>query len=89
MEVALRVQDPSGSVTRDVVVQSQEANTVGDLVEVLVDVLEWPREGFAGEPLSYSVRRLGAAAALDRQALVAGLGLKQGEAIIIGPSPSR
>jgi hypothetical protein len=86
MEVAVRVQDPSGTVTRDVVMRAQDASTVRDLIEVLVDVMEWPRETLEGESLVYGVRRLGEAEPLDGDTKVASLELAQGDALVLGPS---
>jgi hypothetical protein len=88
MEVALRVQDPSGTVKRDVVLRAQDANTVRDLVGVLVDVMEWPRETLGGEPVVYRVRRLGDAEPLEEELTVVALGLAQGDALVLGPEPS-
>jgi hypothetical protein len=85
MEVAVRVQDPSGTVTKDVVLRAQDANTVRDLVEVLVDVMEWPRETLSGEPLMYRIRRLGQVEPLDEELTVVSLKLAQGEALVLGP----
>ena len=84
MEVALRVQDPSGTVKRDVVLRAQDANTVRDLAGVLVDVMEWPRETLGGEPVVYRVRRLGDAEPLDEELTVVALGLAQGDALVLG-----
>jgi len=88
MEVAVRVQDPSGTVRRDIVLRTQDPNTatVRDLVEILVDVMEWPRETLAGEPIGYRVRRLGEAAPLEEETPVASLGLAQGDALVLGPA---
>jgi hypothetical protein len=58
MELAVRVQDPSGTVARDVQVRSDETNTVHDLVEVFVDVIEWPRATVAGGQVVYAARLL-------------------------------
>jgi hypothetical protein len=85
MEVAVRVQDPSGAVTKDVVLRAQDANTVRDLVGVLVDVMEWPRETLSGDPLVYRVRRAGQAEPLDEELTVVSVGLAQGEALVLGP----
>jgi hypothetical protein len=85
MEVAVRVQDPSGSVSKDVVLRAQDANTVRDLVEVLVDVMEWPRETVGGEPLAYRLRRPGDAEPLDEDIVVVSLGIAQGDVLVLGP----
>lgn len=86
MEVAVRVQDPSGGVTRDIVVRAQDANTVRDLIEVLVDVMEWPRETLDGELLVYRVRRLGEAEPLDEETTVVSLDLARGDPLVLGPA---
>jgi len=86
MEVALRVQDPSGEATRDVLVRAQEANTVADLIDVLVRAMEWPRTTFEGDPLAYAVRRLGTESPLDARMPVVSLNLKQGELLVLGPT---
>jgi len=85
MEIAVRVQDPSGTVRRDVVLRAQDANTVRDLVGVLVDVMEWPRETLSGEPVVYRLRRLGDAEPLDEELTVVSLKLAQGNALVLGP----
>lgn len=86
MELAIRVQDPSGTVVRDVQVRADEASTVHDLVEVLVDVMEWPRETVAGGQVVYEARLLGTPDPLKEAATIASIGLVRGDALILGPA---
>ena len=83
-ELAIRVQDPSGTVSRDVLIRPAENNTVRDLVDVLVEVLEWPRETFAGDAVVYAVRRLNAPSPLDPTTSLSALGLSQGDLFVLG-----
>lgn len=85
MNIALRIHDPAGTAARDVVVQAEDGSTVRDLIEALVDVLEWPRTAFDGDPLAYRARLLGSADALDDGTLVSALELVQGTAVVLGP----
>lgn len=86
MELAIRVQDPSGTVVRDVQVRADETNTVHDLVEVLVDVMDWPRETVAGGHVVYEARLLGTPDPLKATATIASIGLVRGDALILGPA---
>lgn len=88
MELTIRIQDPSGAVGRDVTVRAEEEHRVGDLLGVLVDVMEWPRATFEGAELAYEVRRMGDARALDHGTLIASLGLVRGDALVLGPVPA-
>ena len=85
MELAIRVQDPSGTVSRDVLIRPAESNTVRDLIDVLVDVLEWPRETFGGDTIAYSVRRLNAPAPLEPSLALSALGIAQADLFVLGP----
>jgi hypothetical protein len=85
VDVSVRVQDPSGNVTRDVHMHSEDSHRVVDLVDALVAVMEWPRDTLAGEPLVYHLRRLGSERPFDSLAPVSTLGLIQGETLILGP----
>lgn len=84
MELEIRVSDPSGNITKDVVFRSQDTHTVHDLVEVLLDVVEWPRETLAGLPIRYRARRLGSDAMLDDQVPVSAIGLERGDTLVLG-----
>ena len=84
MERALRIQDPSGTVARDVVVSAAETNVVRDLVDALVEVRGWPRETLAGEALHYRIRKLGSLDMIDDSSPVAQLGMVDGDALILG-----
>ena len=84
-ELAIRVQDPSGTVSRDVLIRPADSNTVRDLIDVLVDVLEWPRETFGGDTIVYSVRRLNAPAALEPSLALSALGIAQADLFVLGP----
>jgi hypothetical protein len=86
MEIAIRVQDPSGTVARDVVVRAEDTNVVRDLVDALVDVIGWPRETLGGEALQYKIRKLGSLDAVDDASSVAELGMVDGDALILGPA---
>ena len=86
MELAIRVQDPSGTVVRDVQVRADEANTVHDLVEVLVDVMEWPRQTVAGGQVVYEARLLGTPEPLKATSTIASFGLVRRDALILGPA---
>ncbi len=85
MEVAIRVQDPSGTAARDVLVRIEDPGTVRDLVEVLVDVMDWPRETLAGDTLVYRLRPLGAGQAVEDSAPATALRLQQGDIVVLGP----
>ena len=85
MDVSLRIQDPSGTVVRDVHLRAEETHNVRDLVEALVAVLEWPRDSLAGDLIVYYLRRLGTERVLDSTVHVAALGLAQGETLVLGP----
>jgi hypothetical protein len=85
MELAIRIQDPSGTVARDVVVRAEETNVVRDLVNALVDVMGWPRETLVGDAMQYRIRKLGSLEAVDDRASVAQLGMVDGDALILGP----
>lgn len=86
MEVAVRVQDPSGMSARDVLVRIEEPGTVRDLVEVLVETMQWPRETIDGNVLSYRMRLLGSERPLDEATPAASLKLAQGDTVVIGPA---
>ncbi len=85
-EIAIRIQDPSATVARDIVVSAQDTNVVRDLVDALVDVMEWPRETFDGDSVSYRLRKLGRADALDEDAAVAQLDIARGDGLVLGPA---
>jgi hypothetical protein len=85
LDVSLRIQDPSGTVVRDVHLRAEETHNVRDLIEALVGVLEWPRDSLAGELIVYYLRRLGTDRVLDSSLLVTALGLAQGETLVLGP----
>lgn len=85
MDVSLRVQDPSGSVIRDVHMHSEDGHRVVDLVEALVAVMEWPRDTLSGDQVVYRLRRLGSERAFDDGASVSSLALIQGETLVLGP----
>lgn len=84
MEVAVRVQDPSGSVTRDVIVKAHDSDTVGSLIDALVGIMEWPRQEFGGRPLRYALM-LDGTAHVDEEAPLDSLGLSYGDVLILGP----
>jgi hypothetical protein len=84
VDIALRIQDPSGEVRRDVMIRIDERSTVRDLVDALVDVLEWPRVTFAGNPHVYQVRRLRTNDPIASDASVTSLSLQQGEVLVVG-----
>lgn len=85
MELNLRIHDPSGSVSRDVRLNLQDASTVGDMVDAVVELFGWPREMMDGEPLAYAARRLGDERSLDATDTVGALGLVHGDALVLGP----
>jgi hypothetical protein len=85
MELNLRVHDPSGSVSRDVRLDLQEASTVDELVDAIVELFGWPRETMDGEAIAYAARRLGEQDALDGTANAGGLNLVHGDALVLGP----
>ena len=84
MEVAIRVQDPSGSVSRDVLVRIEEPGTVRDLVETLVEVMGWPRDTIDGDTVVYRLRTLGSARPIDDSTPATALQLAQGDVIVLG-----
>jgi hypothetical protein len=84
MDVAIRIQDPSGSVVRDVSVRSEDVHTVADLVDATVDLLGWPRETLAGGVLRYGARRLHAREPLDDGTPLTSLAIVDGDALIVG-----
>lgn len=88
MELTIRIQDPSGAVGRDVTVRAEDGHLVADLLDVLVDVMEWPRATFAGTELVYEVRRMGDARPLDHGTPIVSLGLGRGDALVLGPVAS-
>jgi hypothetical protein len=85
VDVSVRVQDPSGSVIRDVHVHSEDGHRVVDLVEALIAVMEWPRDTFGGDQLHYRLRRLGSERPFEEGAAVSSLALVQGETLVLGP----
>ena len=86
MDVSVRIQDPSGNVSRDVRVHSEDSHRVADLVEAFVAVMEWPRDTLSGDLIVYRLRRLGSERAFDDDAQVSSLGLAQGETLVLGPA---
>jgi hypothetical protein len=86
VEVSLRIQDPSGSVVRDVHVRTDGVHHVSEVTDALVAVMEWPRESMHGEPVVYQLRRLGNEAAIHPTVSVDELALVQGETLILGPT---
>jgi hypothetical protein len=89
MELTLRIHDPSGSVSRDVRLQTQDASTVHELVDALVELFGWPRETMDGEPLSYVARRVGQQDALAGRDSVTALGFVHGDGLVVGPLMSK
>lgn len=85
MEVAIRVQDPSGTAHRDVLVRIEEPGMVRDLVETLVDVMDWPRETLDGDTVVYRMRTLGEGKPIDDSTPAGALQLKQGDVVVVGP----
>jgi hypothetical protein len=85
MKVGLRVRDPSGTVTRDVLVDLTETGTVGELLTALVHLFEWPRQTMAGQAIGYELRRESHPAPLDPPTLLAQLALIDGELLVLGP----
>lgn len=85
MELGLRVQDPSGSTSRDVIVDVQDGALTRDLIEALLRLLEWPRQTCGGQPLQYALCGDGGSAALDPHAPLASLNLRHGSLLILGP----
>jgi len=83
-EIAIRVQDPSGTVSRDVLIRIEEPGSVRDLIETLVEVMEWPRDTFGGDQVVYRLRTLGTEKALDESTPAAALQLKQGDVLVLG-----
>ncbi|GMV85071.1 MAG: hypothetical protein AMXMBFR80_09280 [Dehalococcoidia bacterium] len=71
---------------RDVLVRIEEPGTVRDLVEVLVETMQWPRETIDGNVLSYRMRLLGSERPLDEATPAASLKLAQGDTVVIGPA---
>lgn len=85
MEVAIRIQDPSGTVRKDMVITAQDGNTVAELIDILVDAMEWPKETMDGEAIDYEVRKLGEAEPLDPGLAVVSLSLERGDGLVLGP----
>lgn len=85
MEIAIRVQDPSGTAARDVLVRIEDPGVVRDLVETLVAVMDWPRETLSGDTVVYRMRTLGAGQPLDDSTPATALKLKQGDVVVVGP----
>lgn len=86
MEVQVRVQDPSAAIKRDVSLELRDGAVVGDMVEALVKLFEWPRRTMSGEPLTYQVGREAPAGLLDVRTAIASLGLSRGDILILGPA---
>lgn len=85
MEIAIRVQDPSGSAARDVLVRIEDPGTVRDLVDVLVETMRWPRETLNGDSVTYRMRLLGSERPLDEATPATALKLVQGDTVVVGP----
>jgi len=85
VDVSVRVQDPSGSVIRDVHLHTEDGHRVGELIDALVAVMEWPRDTLSGDQLVYLLRRLGSESVFDAAGAVSTLSLVQGETLVLGP----
>lgn len=88
MEIAVRVQDPSAEVTRDVTIRSRDKSTVADLLEALVNVMGWPRADMSGNQIRYGLKR-GDGDELLPDATVASVGLEYGDLLILGPAQNQ